>query len=291
MKYTGTAVFLLLALAACKDSSADGQKEPETPQEMYDHVQELLKPNTEREGPALAEAMQWLIRAAEGGYLPAMTDLGGIYLEGGKGVKRNGAEALKWFTRAAEQGNKEAYVFMGTILYFGIDMPADPDRAVEYWQKAADAGIPEAHFNLGSALIRFLPTAEDGVKHLEQAANTGKGRVAASAATQLGFIYSKGLGNIPPNNDTAAVWYRAGAEGGNPKAQLVYALMLLSGTHVGKDEKSGMAYLRMSAGQDFPPAIAQLINLLRNSADAQDNEAEIAAWEKRLESLRMEPAE
>lgn len=258
---------------------------------MYDRVQELLKPNAEREGPALAEAMQWLTRAAEGGYLPAMTDLGGIYLEGGKGVERNGAEALKWFTRAAEQGNKEAYVFMGSILYFGIDVTADPDRAVEYWQKAADAGIPEAHFNLGSALIRFLPTAEDGVKHLEQAANTGKGRIAASAATRLGFIYSKGLGNIPPDNNTAAAWYRTGAKGGDPQAQLVYALMLLSGTHVGKDEKGGMAYLRMSAGQDFPPAIAQLINLLRNSGDGQDNEAEIAAWEKRLESLRVEPTE
>lgn len=258
---------------------------------MYARVQELLQPSAEREAPATAEAMQWLTRAAEGGYLPAITDLGGIYLEGGKGVERNGAEALKWFTRAAEQGSRNAYVFMGTILYFGIDVQANPEQAMEYWQKAADADIPEAHFYLGSALIRFLPTAADGVKHLEQAADTCKGRLASSAATQLGFIYSKGLGDIPANADTATTWYRAGAEGGNPKAQLVYALMLLSGTNVDKDEKRGMTYLRMAAGQDFPPAIAQLINRLRNGEDAQNNEEEISAWEKRLESLRLQPTE
>lgn len=278
---------LFLALSACRDSGTGERGEPTEPEEMYARVQELLKPSAEREEADTAGAVLWLTRAAEAGHVQAMTDLGGLYLEGGKGVERSGAEALKWFRRAAEQGKATAYIFMGRILYTGTDdVEADPERAMEYWQKAADAGIPEAHFYLGSALIRFLPTAEDGVKHLELAAEEIKGQLAAAAATLLGSVYSKGLGSVQADAAKAGAWYLAGAKGGNPKSQLVYALMLLTGTHAEKNEESGMAYLRMAAGQDYPDAVILLINLLKKGEGAQENAAEIAAWEKRLETLR-----
>ena len=84
----------------------------------------------------------------------------------------------------------------------------------------------------------------------------------------------------------AAEWYARSARGGNSRAQLVYAIMLLSGDPIEADPQKGMAMLRLSAGQDNPQAIALLINLLRNSDDAEANEEEAAAWATRLESLR-----
>jgi TPR repeat protein len=62
--------------------------------------------------------------------------------------------------------------------------------------------------------------------------------------------------------------------------------MLISGDPVPQDTERGLAMLRLSAGQDNPQAIALLINLLRNSEDAEAHEEEAAAWSKRLESLR-----
>lgn len=51
------------------------------------------------------------------------------------------------------------------------------------------------------------------------------------------------------------------------------------------DNDRGMAMLRMAAGQDYKPAMARLINILRNGKNAKENEGEAAAWDTRLQEL------
>ena len=112
------------------------RREPQSPQEMYERVRELLQPNVEHDASDFEEAMVWLRRAAEGGVLQAQTDLGGIYLEGGKGgVKADGKEALVWFSKAADQGSMEALYYMGLILKRGMDVPQDEERALVCWRR------------------------------------------------------------------------------------------------------------------------------------------------------------
>lgn len=66
----------------------------------------------------------------------------------------------------------------------------------------------------------------------------------------------------------------------------MYAELLLAGAEgVPQDTEKGMSMLRLAAGQDYPRAIARLINLLRNSADADKFENEAKAWSDRLERL------
>ena len=74
-------------------------------------------------------------------------------------------------------------------------------------------------------------------------------------------------------------------------AQHVFAEMLLLGDPVEQDEKRGLAMLRMAAGQDYKPAMARLINILRNSKNAKESENEAAAWDARLQELMKIPAE
>ena len=60
-----------------------------------------------------------------------------------------------------------------------------------------------------------------------------------AAQTLVAEILSRGLG-VPLNQAEAAKWYALAAEQGIPESQFQYALMLLDGRYVKKDEKGPM---------------------------------------------------
>lgn len=276
-----------LALAACQKE--EDLPEPQTPQEMYERVRVLLQPNVQYGESDFAQAMQWLRKAAEAGLLQAQTDLGGIYLEGGKGgIKPNGKEAFYWFSKAAEQGSKEALYYLGLLLYRGMDMPKDEAKALDYWQQAAEAGIAEAQYRYGLALAMHESTIQQGISWLGKAVESSAPKLAAQAACALGNIYATGKQGISIDMPEAARWYSLAARGGDASAQLVYGIMLLQGDPVPRDTKQGMSYLRLSAGQDNLRAIALLVNMLRNGDNAEAHEQEAQAWADRLEALRKQ---
>lgn len=272
-------------MMGCK--RGESVREPETPQEMYAEVQRLLQPNVEHDASEFGQAMEWLRKAAEGGVMQAQTDLGGIYLQGGKeGVKADGREAFRWFSMAAEQGNIPSLYYMGHILYRGMDMPRDEARALEYWRRAAEGDVAEAQLALGAALTQRAESAAEGVQWLVRAAGQNVPKVAAQAASALGNIYAIGKHGVTRDMGEAARWYALAARGGEAAAQLVYAIMLLQGDPVPQDTKRGVAFLRLAAGQDNPQAIALLVNLLRNGKAVATDDGEAEAWAARLEKLR-----
>lgn len=282
--YRVSVLFVLsAAFSACGDA---GKAEPSTPEQMYARAQELINPNVEGDASDFAGAMHWLTQAAEGGWCRAQLDLGGIYLQGGKGVDADPSKAFNWFSKAAAQGNAEAEFYLGHILFNGLGLPADKVAAIRHWQKAAAAGIGEAQYRLAHLQLQSADTQAEGVALLQKVAAGKASKLAAQAACDLGNICAKGIHGVPLDMARAAEWYSRAAEGGNSRAQLVCAIMLLSGDPVPADPQRGMSLLRLSAGQDNPQAIALLINLLRNGENATENEEEAAAWSARLETLR-----
>ena len=270
-------LFSLLLFCGCQPEKAD---EPETPQAMYEKAQALLKPNVENAKSDFSGAMQWLRRAAEGGLLRAQLDLGGICYAGGEGQTVDIPQAFEWFTKAAAQGSKEADVFLGIIHYEGLNGVKNVAAAMSHWRNAANAGIADAQYRLGRLLAQQVETREEGVEWLTRASAE-----VPQAATALGNLYYKYL----ENQEAAAVWFEKGAMAGDPLAQHIFAEMLLLGEPVVKDAKRGMAMLRMAAGQDYKPAMARLINVLRNAPDAAEWEKEAAAWDARLQELMKTP--
>lgn len=280
------ALWCALLPAGCGKKTQEPPR-PQTPQEMYARVRELLQPNAEHDASEFAQAMEWLVKAAEGGHLQAQTDLGGIYLEGGKeGVQPDGQKAYYWFSRAAEQGSKEALYYMGLIAFSGKDMPADRAQALRLWQQAAEAGVAEAQLSLGLLLAQQPATARQGADWLVRAVQAPAPKTAAQAARALGFLYAGGKPGIARDMAEAARWYKLAADGGDAPAQLVYALMLLQGEALPKDVSRGMSYLRLAAGQDNPAAIRLLIQQLRADGDSE----EAQAWAQRLEKLERPAA-
>lgn len=269
----------LILLGACRNENAGA---PDTPQAMYEKALALLQPNVENAQSDYAGALQWLQRAAEEGYLRAQLDLGGIYYAGGHGLEADAQQALNWFTKAAAQGSKEAEVFLGLLHYEGRTGKKDVEAAMKHWRVAAEAGIAVGQYRLGRILAQQDATRKEGIEWLVKA-SAG----VPQAATALGNLYYRYL----EDTTTAAAWFEKGALAGDPLAQHIFAEMLLLGDPMPQDDKRGMAMLRMAAGQDYQPAMARLINILRNGKNAADNEKEAAAWDARLQELmKNQPA-
>lgn len=266
-------LFPLLLLTACQPETSETSLDA---QGMYDKAQALLKPNVENGQSDFAGAMQWLLKAAEAGLMRAQLDLGGIYFAGGQGVKPDAQKAYNWFSLAAAQGSREAEVFLGILHNSGSLGAQNKEAAVRHWRAAAEAGIAEGQYRLGRILAQEDVSRQEGVDWLVKASSS-----VPQAATALGNLYY----NYLKDAAAAAAWFEKGAMAGDPLAQHVFAEMLLLGDPVKKDEERGMAMLRMAAGQDYKPAMARLVNVLRNGKQAADNEKEAAAWDARLQEL------
>jgi TPR repeat protein len=165
-----------------------------------------------------AEAVQWLLRAAEQGHAPAQLDLAMLY-EKGEVVEEDYATAVRWYGMAAEQGSAEAQYELGCAYENGWGVEQDITKAIRWYVMAAKQGhadSKEALFNLFMFLLeRGDPGDEVEAFHcLRKAAELG----FIEAQIALGYRYANGHG-LPQDDDEAARWNRMAAEQGSAEAQ------------------------------------------------------------------------
>lgn len=116
------------------------------------------------------------VRASNGDH-QAMLALGMIYLDGvdsqmtarkraNEGDEPDYWSALDWFQRAADCGNPEAMFRLGYMHHQGImpDLRKNPIKAIDWYKRAAGAGHSEAH--------DWLSRLEREIGHEVQETNT-----------------------------------------------------------------------------------------------------------------------
>ena len=154
----------------------------------------------------------------------------------------------------------------------GIDawQRGDYVGAVAIWRPLAEAGDPDASFNMGQAyrlgrgVLVDLATAQTW---LERAAEKGH----VDAQTTLGLLlFQNG------NQADGLKWLKGAAEKGDPRAMLVYGTALYNGDGVPQDPVLGYAYVSRSAAQGLEPA--------RNTLQQMD---EIMPIEQRKKGVAM----
>ena len=103
---------------------------------------------------------------------------------------------------------------LGAFYEYGVGVPANMARAIEWYQKAAEKDFPWGKVNLAWALIRGKGIKKDVnrafalVTEALQQSNRG-------AQNLLGYMYKEGIG--VERNDVAAVeLFRKAAEGRVP---------------------------------------------------------------------------
>ncbi len=128
----------------------------------------------------------------------------------------------------------------------------DYERAVYWYQKAADFGSSIGQNNLGEMYENGQGVARDPARALalyEASAKQGN----AEGQANLGDLYRTGLG-IPPDFAKALKWYRASAEQGNAKGQVSLGDMYRHGYGTTTDKQEALKWYLKAANQDFPPA-------------------------------------
>ena len=133
-----------------------------------------------------AKALEYLRRAAEGGWPPAQNDYGVIHGEG-IWVEQDHAEAVKWFRMAAVGGHARAQHNLAVAHHNGRGVERDTTEALRWYLMAA-------------------------------------GRGYARAQIAIGLMYLTGDG-VEEDDYEAEEWFRMAAEEGDPLALRVVEMM------------------------------------------------------------------
>ncbi|MGV6847139.1 MAG: caspase family protein [Marinibacterium sp.] len=133
-----------------------------------------LNPNEQRFDPDAA--VQLLERAAAAGSPEAQFELAKLY-EQGLSVVVDFDRALELYNAAAEAGYADALNDLGFLYYQGgLGLPADPQKALEYFGRAADLRHPQAQFNYAALIDDGLIDGkgpEDSARYLYAALRSG----------------------------------------------------------------------------------------------------------------------
>jgi uncharacterized protein len=132
--------------------------------------------------PDLAQAQGWLERAARKGHVDAQSTLGLLLFQNG-----NQVSAMRWLKAAAEAGEPRALLMVGTALYNGDGVPADPVAGYAYVSRAAAQGLAPAQATLADMdAVMPLEQRQKGVELAQQMASAKKApavpKIAAKSA-------------------------------------------------------------------------------------------------------------
>ena len=89
-----------------------------------------------------------LKKAANLGHPAAQFYLAKLYETGGAGLKKDLAEARRWTERAATGGDVAAMHNLGLYYYEGEAGAQDSAKAAQWFRKAADEGVKDSQYNL-----------------------------------------------------------------------------------------------------------------------------------------------
>jgi TPR repeat protein len=138
-------------------------------------------------GPSTQRALEWLIKAADSDYVPAILSLASLYREG-HGVARDLDLAAKLQHHAAELGSPEAAYRMGEDHHVALNV----DAAREWFKRAAAAGHPGALYRLAEiATVNPEATSEEKIQafvYMTLASRRGNDALKRDARQELATI-------------------------------------------------------------------------------------------------------
>ncbi len=168
----------------------------------------------------------WKILAARGD-ARAQFRLARLYDLNSAADEKNLQRAVEWYKKAAEQGLPSAQNRLGELTAEGRGVPKDSAGAFQLWQSSAKQNDAQAQYNLGLAYFRGEGTAENpelAEKWLRSAANEGY----APAEFVLGQLRNEGL-LLAQDQGRALAWFLRASDNGHPEATAQVRALLATG--------------------------------------------------------------
>jgi TPR repeat protein len=199
----------------------------------------------------MADAVEWLKKAAEREYTYALYFLGEFY-SSGQVVEKNFEKAIFYFKKAAENGHTGALSELGYLYSEGEVVSQNYDVSLSYYKTAALKGNSHAIFVIG---IMYEDgegcekNASTALKYYLKAAELG----STAAMNSIGFAYE--YGELGKNEDfkEALKWYQKGADLGNARSMINIGDLYFDGSGVEKDYKIAVSWYEKAntAGYEF----------------------------------------
>lgn len=191
--------------------------------------------------------------------------------------------ALQEFEKMLEDRAEDNLLYrIGTMYYSGHGTPADPDKAYDYFVKAAEFKNVHAQYALGKTYADPESSHYDldkAIKYFELSQEQGN----TYATYELGKIYLTGIPDINPDIEKALSYLKEAAEKGNDNAQYTLGKYYMDPESDHYDLKTAYGYLQSaySQGNEFATyALGKIY--LDNESDYYDPEKGI----KLLESIK-----
>lgn len=176
---------------------------------------------------------------AELGHLPSLYRTAELLLYG-KGTPADPQKAREYLELAAENKHTDAYVTLGNIYRDGIGVEKNLNTAENYYWKAAE----EDNFD-GKSKLRSLAESyyeDNKIQRAERILNMLAEKNDPYAESMLGDI------NMDSGNFAKALeWYKKSSEGGNQSAYMKLAEMYRYGTGVEKNEDKAIEYYKLGS--------------------------------------------
>ena len=181
-------------------------------------------------------AVKWVQKAADQGYVPAIGELGMLWINGGIISMIDPAKGVAMEFEAADKGYVKSMYRVGNYLFTGKtdgpDTPGqyvdrDPDRAIEYWKKAAEQGCLEAGLAYAKAFIIGVGEDQDFSSALTllntlidliDPEDDSKRGLLSQTQFWIGYLYYYGLG-VQKDRIQADRWFARSVEGGFSPAE------------------------------------------------------------------------
>ncbi len=212
----------------------------------------------------LAEAQQWLtvgeyqkayeaftFHAQEKQNPLAQYSLALFYQKGWH-VKADAVVACQWYEKAANGGIPEAAHFFGQCLQDGIHQVKDYQAAMHWYQQAVQLGHVISSCSIAELYMQGHGVEKDPQKALadcEQVASAG----SVPAQLKMGRFYLEGAKEIR-NIQYAAAWFGYAAEGGSLEAIYQLGTINLKALY---DPVRALYWFEMAANRGYLPAYYQ----------------------------------
>lgn len=199
---------------------------------QYMYAELLLHDYTKKD---LQKAIEYFEKAANAGHVKAMYNLGVLFVDGngnGKGDVLRGEKLIK---EAAILGDPQAQ-----IRYAETIRNSQPEKALEYFKKAADKGMVIAMSYLADMYSsgEIKQDEEKASEYFEMAAKLDD----EDSCYEIALRYKNGIG-VPQDEKKAAQYMKQAADNHHKQAMIEYAKMLQEGIGVPANKQKADHYL------------------------------------------------
>lgn len=191
-------------------------------------------------------------KAAENNITDALEVVGACY-EVGKGTPQNKDTAIQYYKKAADAGVLSAQLRLADYYLNGTIVNHDIWQSIYWYKKAASQNDPYALFILGTFADQGIGeniNKKKALKYFIKSAQLG----FAKAQYNIAEYYSQGIVSERESAPLAYYWYRKAALQDDPKAQKEMGFYYLMGHGVEQNYTYGLNWLNLSEKNGDPDA-------------------------------------